>query len=88
MHCDFAYLIYELLTQKLSEERVNGIVADAVEIEREREREFLCDALPYGLVEMNGDLMSKYIEFVADRLLGLWDMENCMMPRTHLIGWS
>ncbi|XP_010250716.1 PREDICTED: ribonucleoside-diphosphate reductase small chain [Nelumbo nucifera] len=66
LHCDFACLLYELLRQKLSEERVKGIVADAVDIERE----FVCDALPCALVGMNCDLMSQYIEFVADRLLG------------------
>ncbi|KAF5763939.1 putative ribonucleoside-diphosphate reductase [Helianthus annuus] len=66
LHCDFACLLYKLLNTKLSEERVKGIVADAVEIERE----FVCDALPCGLVGMNGGLMSQYIEFVADRLLG------------------
>ncbi|XP_010249023.1 PREDICTED: ribonucleoside-diphosphate reductase small chain-like [Nelumbo nucifera] len=66
LHCDFACLLYEFLKQKLSEERVKGIVAEAVEIERE----FVCDALPCALVGMNADLMSQYIEFVADRLLG------------------
>ncbi|KAE9444884.1 hypothetical protein C3L33_23219, partial [Rhododendron williamsianum] len=55
-----------LLSNKLSEERVRGIVADAVEIKRE----FVCDMLSCVLVGMNGDLMSEYIEFVADRLLG------------------
>ncbi|KAJ8768297.1 hypothetical protein K2173_021237 [Erythroxylum novogranatense] len=66
LHCDFACLLYSLLRKKLSEERVRGIVKEAVEIERE----FVCDALPCALVGMNGDLMSQYIEFVADRLLG------------------
>ena len=33
------------------------------------EKEFICDALPCRLIGMNSDLMSKYIEFVADRLL-------------------
>uniref|UniRef100_A0A2N9G174 Uncharacterized protein n=1 Tax=Fagus sylvatica TaxID=28930 RepID=A0A2N9G174_FAGSY len=66
LHCDFACLLYSLLRKKLSKERVKGIVRDAVEIERE----FVCDALPCALVGMNGDLMSQYIEFVADRLLG------------------
>ncbi|GER38910.1 ribonucleoside-diphosphate reductase small chain [Striga asiatica] len=66
LHCDFACLLYGLLKMKLSEERVKGIVADAVAIERE----FVCDALPCALVGMNGELMSQYIEFVADRLLG------------------
>ncbi|CAE6068861.1 unnamed protein product [Arabidopsis arenosa] len=66
LHCDFACLLYTLLKTKLSEERVKSIVCDAVEIERE----FVCDALPCALVGMNRDLMSQYIEFVADRLLG------------------
>ncbi|CAI8589815.1 unnamed protein product [Vicia faba] len=65
LHCDFACLIYSLLRKKLSEERVKMIVRDAVEIEKE----FICEALPCALVGMNGELMSKYIEFVADRLL-------------------
>ncbi|CBI21347.3 unnamed protein product, partial [Vitis vinifera] len=55
-----------LLRNKLSEERVKAIVADSVDIERE----FVCDALPCALVGMNSALMSQYIEFVADRLLG------------------
>ena len=66
LHCDFACLLYSLLRKKLSEERVKGIVRDAVNIERE----FVVDALPCALVGMNGVLMSQYIEFVADRLLG------------------
>ncbi|MED6123968.1 hypothetical protein PIB30_054553 [Stylosanthes scabra] len=65
LHCDFACLLYSLLKKKLPEERVKGIVKDAVVIERE----FVCDALPCALVGMNGELMSQYIEFVADRLL-------------------
>ncbi|KAM1323407.1 hypothetical protein ACFX2I_044728 [Malus domestica] len=66
LHCDFACLLYSLLRQKLSEDRIKSIVRNAVEIEKE----FVCDALPCALVGMNGDLMSTYIEFVADRLLG------------------
>nr|GMC46269.1 ribonucleoside-diphosphate reductase small chain [Ipomoea batatas]GMC48664.1 ribonucleoside-diphosphate reductase small chain [Ipomoea batatas] len=66
LHCDFACMLYGLLRRKLSEERVKSLVVEAVDIERE----FVCDALPCALVGMNGDLMSQYIEFVADRLLG------------------
>ncbi|XP_074320886.1 ribonucleoside-diphosphate reductase small chain-like [Silene latifolia] len=66
LHCDFACLLYSLLKKKTSEERVKSIISEAVEIERE----FVCDALPCALVGMNGELMSQYIEFVADRLLG------------------
>ena len=35
----------------------------------EIEKEFILDALPVKLIGMNSDLMSQYIEFVADRLL-------------------
>lgn len=66
MHCDFACLLYKNhLDHKLSEERVRKIITDAVEIEKE----FVCDALPVKLIGMNSELMSQYIEFVADRLL-------------------
>merc|ERR1712048_951870 len=42
-----------------------GIVKGAVEAERH----FICEALPCDLIGMNGELMTRYIEFVADRLL-------------------
>jgi len=50
---------------KLDPKVVQGIIMDAVEIEKE----FVCDALPVKLIGMNSDLMSQYIEFCADRLL-------------------
>lgn len=65
LHTDFACLIHNMLQKKPSKERVLEIVADAVRIEQE----FLTDALPVALIGMNCDLMSQYIEFVADRLL-------------------
>lgn len=66
MHCDFACLLYtEHLINKLPKSTVEKIIIDAVEIEKE----FVCDALPVKLIGMNSDLMSQYIEFVADRLL-------------------
>ncbi|XP_071694101.1 ribonucleoside-diphosphate reductase small chain-like [Rutidosis leptorrhynchoides] len=79
LHCDFACLLFKLLKNKVSEERVKGIVSEAVVIERE----FVCDALPCALVGMNSDLMSAYIEFVADRLLvelGFDKMYNVSNP--------
>merc|ERR1712211_160703 len=33
------------------------------------ERRFICEALSCDLIGMNSELMTKYIEFVADRLL-------------------
>ena len=66
LHCDFACLLYtKHLIQKLPKEQVKQIITDAVEIEKE----FVTDALPVKLIGMNADLMSQYIEFVADRLL-------------------
>merc|ERR1711869_178107 len=35
----------------------------------EVERKFICEALSCDLIGMNSDLMTRYIEFVADRLL-------------------
>jgi len=64
-HCEFACLLYGMLSNKLSEEQVHGIISDAVEIEKE----FITDALPVALIGMNAKLMSQYIEFVADRWL-------------------
>lgn len=66
LHCDFACLLYNNhVINKLSKEEVSKIILDAVEIEKE----FILDALPVKLIGMNSDLMSQYIEFVADRLL-------------------
>jgi ribonucleoside-diphosphate reductase beta chain len=65
MHTDFACLLYSMLNNKLSGERVRQIVAEAVAIEKE----FVTDALPVELIGMNGRLMCQYVEFVADRLL-------------------
>ena len=65
LHCDFACLLYGYLQNKLSQERVHSIIADAVRIEQE----FVTDALPVSLIGMNAKTMSEYIEFVADRLL-------------------
>ncbi|POY35216.1 ribonucleoside-diphosphate reductase [Solitalea longa] len=64
-HCEFACLLYSMLNNKLSQERVHEIILDAVTIEKE----FISDALPVSLIGMNAKLMQQYIEFVADRWL-------------------
>jgi len=66
LHCDFACLLYSMLENKLSQETLLEIITQAVEIEKE----FVTDAIPVDLIGMNAALMSQYIEFVADRLLG------------------
>ena len=66
LHCDFACMLYNNhLVNKLPKEEVQKIISDAVEIEKE----FVTESLPVRLIGMNSDLMSQYIEFVADRLL-------------------
>ncbi|MGI9527351.1 MAG: ribonucleoside-diphosphate reductase small subunit [Weeksellaceae bacterium] len=79
LHCDFACLLYvNHLKNKLPEEIVQQIIADAVAIEKE----FVTDALPVRLIGMNAELMCQYIEFVADRLLvalgchKIWNANN------------
>lgn len=66
LHCDFACLLYKNhVTNKLPKEKIEEIILNAVEIEKE----FILEALPVKLIGMNSELMSEYIEFVADRLL-------------------
>jgi ribonucleotide reductase beta subunit family protein with ferritin-like domain len=65
MHTDFAILLYSKLNNKAKKSKVHELFKEAVEIEKE----FICEALPCRLIGMNSNLMSDYIEFVADRLL-------------------
>jgi ribonucleoside-diphosphate reductase subunit M2 len=65
MHTDFAVMLFSKLVKKTKKSKVYDIVKEAVEIEKE----FICEALPCKLIGMNSNLMSQYIEFVADRLV-------------------
>ena len=65
LHADFACLLYGKLQQKLPEDVIHSIIRGAVNVERT----FICEALSCDLIGMNNDLMTRYIEFVADRLL-------------------
>lgn len=65
LHCDFACLLYSMMERKLDPKEVEAIITEAVDYEKE----FITDALPVSLIGMNAQLMSEYIEFVADRLL-------------------
>jgi ribonucleoside-diphosphate reductase beta chain len=66
MHCDFAVLLHNNhLSNQVSEERIKEIIMSALEIEKE----FILESLPVRLIGMNSDLMSQYLEYVADRLL-------------------
>ena len=79
LHCEFAVLLYSKLVKKVDKARIHEIIKEAVEIETE----FICDALPCRLIGMNSELMTQYIQFVADRLcvqLGykkIYNVSNC-----------
>jgi ribonucleoside-diphosphate reductase beta chain len=66
VHCDFAvHLHNHHLVHKVSKARITEIITDALTIERE----FITESLPVSLIGMNANLMTQYLEFVADRLL-------------------
>lgn len=66
MHCDFACLLYnQHIQDKLPKDTIENLIKEAVIIEQE----FVSDALPVNLIGMNADMMCRYIEYVADRLL-------------------
>jgi ribonucleoside-diphosphate reductase subunit M2 len=65
LHAEFACLLYNMLQNKLPDATVHGMIRGAVTAERR----FICEALSCDLIGMNNELMTKYIEFVADRLL-------------------
>ena len=79
LHCEFAILLYSKMVKKIDKSRIHEIIKEAVEIETE----FICDALPCRLIGMNSDLMTQYIQFVADRLcvqLGYKKIYNVVNP--------
>merc|ERR1719223_2171351 len=63
LHTEFGCLMYRMLQNKLPDDVVHDIIRGAVDTERR----FICDALSCDLIGMNSELMTKYIEFVADR---------------------
>jgi ribonucleotide reductase beta subunit family protein with ferritin-like domain len=79
LHTLFAVEMYKLESEKLSTATIHEIIRDAVCIEKE----FICDSLPCSLIGMNANLMTQYIEFVADRLavqLGAPKLHNVQNP--------
>jgi ribonucleoside-diphosphate reductase subunit M2 len=79
LHCEFAVLLYSKLVKKIDKSRIHEIIKEAVDIETE----FICDALPCRLIGMNSQLMTQYIQFVADRLsvqLGYKKIYNVLNP--------
>ena len=71
MHTEFAVLMYSMLKDKPELSNVIDIIMEAVNIEKE----FITESLSCSLIGMNKELMSQYIEYVADRLLMMLKIE-------------
>ena len=65
MHLEFAVELFNMLKNRPSEFNIHRIILDAVELEKK----FIIESLPCKLIGMNSQMMSQYIEYVADRLL-------------------
>ena len=79
MHTKFATTLYSMLDNKLSHDEVYEIVKDAVECENY----FVTEALSVDLLGMNTALMTQYIKYTADYLLGMLNippMYNVSLP--------
>ena len=72
LHTNFAILLYNHLNNKVSQETIEEILSDAVDIEIE----FITESIPCRLIGMNSDLMTQYIKYVADRLLVQLDFQK------------
>jgi len=65
LHTEFACYLYSQVKHKVPTIKVIEMVREAVKIEKE----FIIEALPCRIIGMNSINMSKYIEFIADRLM-------------------
>jgi len=78
MHQEFAVELFRMLKHKPIQNKIESIVKNAVECERE----FIIEAIPCKLIGMDSTKMSQYIEYVADRLMKqlgykpIWNSEN------------
>ncbi|KII87149.1 hypothetical protein PLICRDRAFT_112696 [Plicaturopsis crispa FD-325 SS-3] len=71
LHTEFACLLHSLLLKKAEKTTIRTIIREAVQLEKK----FSEDALQAPLIGMNANLMSSYIEFVADRLLQMLGLD-------------
>ena len=72
LHTNYAILLYQHLNNKVSQERIEEILRESVEIEIE----FITLSIPCRLIGMNSDLMTQYVKYVADRLLVQLDFKK------------
>jgi ribonucleotide reductase beta subunit family protein with ferritin-like domain len=65
MHTNFGCLIYDYVLHKLSNEDMEMLMREAVDIAKS----FTQDAIRVDMIGMNAELMGQYLEYVADRLM-------------------
>jgi ribonucleotide reductase beta subunit family protein with ferritin-like domain len=82
LHTEFAVLMYEHLKYKPSNEIIIEIIKEAVDIEKE----FISESLPCSLIGMNCNEMCQYIEYIADRLLGMYKI-NPVYNKKNPFNW-
>jgi ribonucleoside-diphosphate reductase subunit M2 len=78
LHVEFAVELFYCLVNKPDTQIIHDMFKEAVKLEKL----FICEAIPCKMIGMNSELMSTYIEFVADRLLSqlgypkIWNSSN------------
>jgi len=79
MHTETACIIYKLINEPISQNKIFEMLDDAIKIEKQ----FITESIPCDLIGMNSVTMCQYIEFVADNLLvnlGYEKMYNVEFP--------
>lgn len=82
-HTKFACLLYSKIINRLSNDELKEIITDAVNIAQN----FANESLPVRLIGMNSELMCKYLEYIADRLvvdLGYEKIYNSKNPFPYM----
>jgi len=78
LHLEFAVELFKMIKNKPNRDNIYMIIKDAVTLEKQ----FIIESLPCKLIGMNSQMMSQYIEYVADRLLKqigyepIWKVHN------------
>lgn len=81
LHVEFATILYSMINNKVDKNIVYDMFKDAVKIEQE----FIINSIPCNLIGMNSELMSQYIEFVADRLISQLGYEKIFNTKNPFV---
>lgn len=67
LHTDFAVALYRHIKNRVPQRIVHNMFKEAVDIEKR----FITESIRCSMIGMNEELMKQYIEYIADRLLGM-----------------